>query len=250
MINWWTLIFEVVNFLIIVAVLYRLLYKPLRRMIREREERIDGQKRAAAEAQSDAEARRQEYEAKLQQLADEEKATLDKARARADEEAQAILQKARDQARATRDAATRRIERQVEEGVAALRDQVGRAALAMAGQVAGGLDAEAVHTAALAEVDRLLGEVPEDERHRAGQMLRENKEPVHVASASTLNEDHRGRLAEVLRKHLGLEEVTLEVAEQPDLIAGLEIRLKNLLVKAHWRDRLERFIAQSSEEKT
>jgi len=276
-----TLIWETLNFLIIVAVLYKLLYKPLRRFIRERQERIDAQREAAAQARSEAEAMRRDYEGKLQALADEEKAALAKARARADEEAQAILSKAREQAKAARDAATRRIERQVQDGVAALQDQVTEAALAMVGQVAAGfadssssagfadsslsagfadssssagfadsslsagLGADAVHAAALAEVDRLLGEVPEDERHRAGRLLNEGGEAVHVAAAPALGEEQRGQLSDLLGRHLGVDGVTLEVEERPDLIAGLEVRLKNLLVKAHWRDRLERFVADA-----
>jgi len=244
--NWATLLFEIVNFLVILLVLRLLLYKPLRRFIRERQERMDAERQAAAEARSDAEARRQEYEGKLQQLADEEKAAVARARKRAEEEAQTILKRARDQARAAREAAARRIQRQIEEGGAALQGQVTAAALAMLRQVALATDSQAVHAAAMAEVDRLLGEVPEDERRRAGQMLLEGREPVHVAAAPALSDDFRGQLAELLRKHLGVDDVTLQVDEEPDLIAGLEVRLKNLLVKAHWRDRLERFAADSA----
>ena len=244
----WTVAFEIVNFLIIVLILSKFLYKPVRRVMRERQDRIRAQERAAAEAESNAEATRRDYEEKLQALADEEKAVLAKARGRAEEEAQAILERARSQARAARDAAARRIQRQIEEGVAALQDQVSQAALGLVGQVAGSLGASALHAATLAEVDRLLGEIPEEERQRAGRMLAETGVPVHVAAAPALEGGHRDQLADLLRKHLGVDQVALEVAEEPHLIAGVEIRLKNLLIKAHWRDRLERFVAQLAEE--
>jgi len=239
-----TLIWEILNFLVIVFVLYKLLYKPLRRFIRERQQHIDDQKRAAAEARSSAEAMRQEYEQKRQELADQEKRILAEARARADEEAAAIVEKARNQARASREAAARRIEQRIEQTADALRDQVTEAALALVARVAASGGAESVHAAAIAEVDRLLGEVSEEERRRAGEMLSADGGAVPVAAAPPLNESQTQQLVDVLKKRLGVGGVTVNASDEPDLIAGVEVRLKNLLVKAHWRDRLERLAVE------
>lgn len=239
-----TLIWETVNFLVIVALLHRLLYKPVRRFIRQRRERMEAERQAVAQARKEAESIRRQYEEKLRALEEEQKSTLAAARARADEEAKEILEKARRQARALREAADRHVAVQVEEGAAALRGEVKKAALELVRRVASFAGAGALHDAALAEVERLLAELPEENRRRTARLLAEGDGTVRVAAAPELDEDHRRRLADLLRKCIPLDgEIRLEVEHRPDLIAGIELRLENLLVRAHWRDRLERFAA-------
>src|SRR6516165_10785329 len=89
--NIWTFLFQVINFLVLVVVLQWLLYRPLR-------DAIDRRREANARAQADAEAARREagaLEATLsQQLAELEQkrgAVLREARERAETERQALV---------------------------------------------------------------------------------------------------------------------------------------------------------------
>src|SRR5271169_2891842 len=94
--NVWTFLFEVVNFLVLVYVLHRLLYRPLH-------EAIDRRREANAKAQADAEKARHEATTLKQQL-DTQMAALE------DERLELIL-KARDQAQADRKATMAEAER-------------------------------------------------------------------------------------------------------------------------------------------
>jgi F-type H+-transporting ATPase subunit b len=240
MFNWWTLAFEVLNFLIILWVLMVLLYKPLRKAIRDRQARLDAEHEAARKERTEAEAAHKEYERKAEELAAQRKDLLAVAKERARTEAQAILDQARQQAQALRAAAARAIERQVQQARDDLRGQLAEAALNMVQQVIGSERGSADHSAALEEVDRLLGEVSEEERHRAGRALREERQPVAVRAAPALDQNAAQRLTRILETRLGVDGVALDAQEDPDLIRGLEVRLKNLLIRAHWRARLER----------
>src|SRR6185437_10735734 len=89
--NVWTFLFQVVNFLVLVAILRWLLYRPLR-------EAIDRRREADARAQADAEAAHQRAEATQhtldQRLADLEhgrEVAIREARDRAEAERQSLL---------------------------------------------------------------------------------------------------------------------------------------------------------------
>ncbi len=85
--NWWTFIFEALNFVVLAYVLYRLLYRPLRQAIDER-------KAATSKAQADAEKARADAEAL--------KKTLEAQRAELDRTSDQILRNAREHAESER----------------------------------------------------------------------------------------------------------------------------------------------------
>ncbi len=88
--NVWTFLFEVVNFLVLVYVLHRLLYRPLR-------EAIDQRREANAKAQADAEKARQEADRATSSSSSAQLAAID-------QERQDVIRKAREQAEAERKA--------------------------------------------------------------------------------------------------------------------------------------------------
>ena len=119
--NVWTFLFQVVNFLVLVAIMRWLLYRPLR-------EAIDRRREANARAQADAEAARQEaaaLQASLdQQLADLEprrEAVIREARERAEAERQALLAEAEGTIGRRREAVEQQFARERDEALRALR---------------------------------------------------------------------------------------------------------------------------------
>lgn len=63
----WTLFLQFVNFMILMAVLNALLFKPLRAALRERRETIDGARTKIADLEEQAQAQVARYEAQLQE---------------------------------------------------------------------------------------------------------------------------------------------------------------------------------------
>lgn len=74
-INIFTIIIQILNFLILIYVLNRMIYKPLIRLMRERKEYITGNISDAEEKLKDAELLKQEYSNKLEEI---EKYKIDK----------------------------------------------------------------------------------------------------------------------------------------------------------------------------
>ncbi len=136
-IDWWTLVLQSLNLLIVMGGLYILLFKPVAQIMRRREESIESQISDAATAKEEAEKLLAEYKAQLQSAKAEAREIVEKAvkdaeeygkqrRAEADAEAQAVLSKAKQD-----------IQRERELALTAIRDEVATLAVAAASKVLG-----------------------------------------------------------------------------------------------------------------
>lgn len=74
---WWNLVFQIANFLVVLWLLNRFLYKPIMKMLRERRETIAEGLAEAESVREQAEAQRAEFE---QQLTDERRASQERLR--------------------------------------------------------------------------------------------------------------------------------------------------------------------------
>lgn len=158
-VDWWTLILQSFNLLIVMGGLYVLLFKPIAGIIKRREETVEAQLSHAAMSKEEAEKLLAEYKEQLQQARNEAREIVDKAvkdaeeygrqrRAEADREAQAILAKAKQD-----------IEREREKALAAIRDETATLAIAAASKVLGRAITDADHEALVRDFVNKAGEL-------------------------------------------------------------------------------------------
>ena len=102
LINWFTVFAQAINFLILVWLLKRFLYKPILQAIDEREKRIAAQLADAEAKKADAQKERDDFEHKNQVFDQERAALLKKAMDEASAERQRLLDEARRDADAFR----------------------------------------------------------------------------------------------------------------------------------------------------
>ena len=117
----WTLGLQFVNFLILLIILNKLLYKPLRKVLAERRQTISGGHARARELEASIEEKMQRYQDQLDKArsaANEEKNRLKKAAA---EEEAAILSDAHEKAGARLHKIKSQVSQQAEEARGALR---------------------------------------------------------------------------------------------------------------------------------
>ena len=119
-----TLVAQVINFLILVAILTKVAYKPLMKILEERRSAIEGSIAEAQKEREEAEAMKAEYKAQLAQARAEAQAIVAKAEHTAKESRDAILAEAkREQARMLQ-AAREEIALERQRAVAELRREV------------------------------------------------------------------------------------------------------------------------------
>jgi F-type H+-transporting ATPase subunit b len=98
LVNWFTTIAQIINFLILVWLLKRFLYGPIVRAMRERESGIASTIEEADRKRESAERQEQEYRQKIAELQQEREHLLREARDEADARRKELIQKAREEA--------------------------------------------------------------------------------------------------------------------------------------------------------
>ena len=91
----WNLVFQVINFLILVALLYKFLFNPVQKMLEKRKNTIAADLNNAAEKSAQAEALKADYEQKIKDINVEADSIRREARRQGEARAQEIISDAR-----------------------------------------------------------------------------------------------------------------------------------------------------------
>lgn len=233
----WTLLLQVVNFLVLAWLLRHFLYRPVLAVIAERQ-------KATERVRADAEALRRDAGALKDGLASERAAIaaerdhlLSAAREQAEAERAALLDRARADADRLQAATRAALEEERRKALEDLRERAVTLATTLAARLlreAAGADG-ALTRPFLEAVCREVEGLPEARR----RALAGDAEPVPVilSAAAPLPAgaaaDCRDRLSAALGRA-----VTLTITEDPSLIAGLELRFPHSVLRHSWKQAL------------
>jgi len=123
-INIYLIVGQIITFLIGLAVLWRVAYKPIAGIFKQRADKISGDLDAAEKARQDVERLKSDYEAQMARLADEAQKMMNKAVKDAQSVRDEIVNGARDQSQAILARAAEQIEFEKQKAVRELRRQV------------------------------------------------------------------------------------------------------------------------------
>lgn len=132
-----SLLVYVVNFGILLVLLYLVAYKPILRMLDQRRQTIQGSLDEADRVRQEAQQQREELEQRLQEGRQESQRMLDQARQVADQVREQEMQRARDEAERLTERAREEIQRERDQAVAEVRRQFADLAIQAAEQVIG-----------------------------------------------------------------------------------------------------------------
>ena len=144
----YNLIFTVINILVLFGALWFVLFKPVRKILDERQAEADREYDEAREKQAEADEARKKYDESLNEIEENRKETMAEARRKADSEYQRIVGHAEDQAREITDRAVIEAENQKKKILKSAEEEIADMVVAAAGKVAG--------SAGGAEFDRSL----------------------------------------------------------------------------------------------
>ncbi len=127
-----TLLFQFINFFILVAILAKFAYKPLLKVLEERRNKIASDLDEAAKARQDADKLKDDYEAQIREAQAKAQAIVDKAVKQADKEAQAQLDAIRTQIAREKQIAQAEIANEREAAIREMRKEVVTLSMAVA----------------------------------------------------------------------------------------------------------------------
>jgi len=250
--RWDAFIYTIVNFLILVALLYRFLHKPLLNVLETRRKRIeDAQRDARQKAEAAAQAKR-EYERKLAAIEQERERMLAEARRHAERIREEALARAREEAERTLANMRAAWQGELRQSMAELHSTLVDTSLDAAGCILQKLTGEDVESRLHARLLERLDALVASEDGRAEQhTLHRAATPVRVVSARELPAPRREELAARVRRLAG-EEIQVAFETDPALIAGARVEFDGLAVEATLadvlaavRERLEREKAEA-----
>lgn len=248
-IDWATITYQIVNFLVIAAALYYLVFRPLMRQAKERaeereqlREQLETDRREAKrlrdeldEQLADAEARADEIIAEAQKQAEAERQQmLEEVDARVDR----ILEEAREDVQEMR-----------QQAVDEFHDELIEAMMDVSAQVIRQAAPPELHDTLVEQLSERIWEMGREEMERVRTFRRslgERTPTAYVTTAQPLASEQQGELARTLTA-LADRHVDLQVEVDPSLGAGIRVRLTDMVIDNSIAGRLEVLQADASD---
>lgn len=219
--NVWTFVFEIVNFVVLAAILYRLLYRPLREAIAQRQADNDRVRAEAEAARKVAEAAQIQLTAQLGDIEKQRQEVLRKAGEAADAEKARRLAEAEAAAAAVLEKSRRDAEQLHRDALASLESEVAGLAVGLADRLLGQAAGTTLNSQLTQRLVESLEATSEDERARLRQT--NGNEPTLVQSARAIDDALQCRITTAVQKLLDRNsEVRFEVS--PDCVCGSRLQ--------------------------
>jgi F0F1-type ATP synthase membrane subunit b/b' len=239
----WTFALQAANFLVLLWLLHRFLYRPVLKIIGDREDaaaKLTADLDAKAKA---ADALRHDLEGERDALAREKEAVLAQARVAAAEERKTLLAQARRDADAVHAAAQASFKRERDELVSSAGRDAVRLAVSLVRRLVQEPPAKAAQGAMLQLVCDDIERLPLDaKQHFRDRMAGEDRLP-DVVTAAPLDAHAQKLFGERLAKALGAS-ARPAFAVNPDLLAGVEVRFPFTILRRSWSEDLRRIEAE------
>lgn len=233
--DWWTLGFQAVNFLVLAWLLGRFLFRPVAAIIAERQT-------AAARLLAEADARRAEIAAARVEIARTREAfaaeravMLAKAEQEAEQAKKSLLAGIEAEIAEQRRSAATALDRERDSFEKQLLERAGRLAIDIAAQLVARIGQGEANGLFLARLAADLARLPEEEREAL------SRGPAELASAVPLNESEQVRCRATIAQALGRAQ-PLSFRVDPDLLAGFELGGRNFVLRDSWRADLARIL--------
>ncbi|MEZ4385007.1 MAG: ATP synthase F0 subunit B [Nannocystaceae bacterium] len=238
-----TVAFELLNFVVLMVIFARFLFKPVREVMRRRREEIERARHEVERAKSEAEAAQAGFDARRRELEASAEAATAAARSKGEAAADALLREARAEAERLHRTAEEEVAHAERRAIAALTPRLTRLAADAAGRLLADADApELCERFALKAAAELRGNL---ERASADAGAPSRAQAPTIEAWLSADADEARTLA-CLRRGLGeWSRAGVEVRRDPELVAGVRLVAGGLEIEASASATLERWLARS-----
>jgi F-type H+-transporting ATPase subunit b len=225
LIDWFTVGAQVLNFLILVWLLKRFLYKPILHAIDSREQRIAKELADADTTKTEAEKEREEFQKKNEEFDQQRDELLSKVK----DEAKAVRQRLLDEARQAADALRAKRQDALKREQQSLNDEITRRTqeevFAIARKTLTDLAGTTLEERMSEVFRRRLRELNDVAKEGLAKALKTSSDPALVRSAFELPSEQRASIQQAINETFSAEiQVRFETA--PDVISGIELTAK------------------------
>jgi F-type H+-transporting ATPase subunit b len=221
-IDWITVIAQVFNFLILMWLMKRFLFKPIVNAIDAREKRIATELSDANDKKAEAEKERDEFRRKNEAFDQERTMLMSKAKGEAKSEHERLLKEARNAAAAL----NLKYQETLKTEAQSLNDAIGQMArqevFAIARKTLKDLAGSSLEESMVFLFISRLSDLKAEEKERLASAIREASDPAIVRSAFDLPQVLQNSIEKVVREQI-FAEAGIRFETEPDLVSGIEL---------------------------
>ncbi|MGD8243858.1 MAG: F0F1 ATP synthase subunit delta [Anaerolineae bacterium] len=230
--DWATIAFQVINFLVLAVVLYRFVFRPVMGRVRERREERQALLEQTKQDRQEAERLRQELAERLSDAEQQADKIVTEGQKRAEAERQQMLEEIEGEIGSKLADARQDVQRMRRQAVDEFHEELIDAILHVSAQVIGQASPEEMHHALLQQLTDRIWEMGREEMERVRAFRRslgERTPTAYVTTARTLTSQEQGELARTLSA-LADRSIDIQMEIEPSLAAGMRVRLADIVV--------------------
>ncbi len=220
-INWFTVIAQIVNFLILVWLLKRFLYKPVLKAIDEREKRIASQLEDAAAKKTEADKEHEVFQQKNEVFDKERAEKMSKVYEEATSEKQRLFEEVRKESTALRTKYETALKQQEQEITDKIKRKTKDAVFAIAGKALADLADVKLEEQAVSIFIKKIHNLDDGKTAKLKKAFDTNKK-ITVKSAFELSAVSKSKLEKAIGE-ISERKTELQYIPNPELVSGIEI---------------------------
>lgn len=238
LINWFTVIAQIVNFLVLVYLLKRFLYKPIIRAMDEREKRIAGRLAEAEKRENEARQEQERHQAMNQELESRREVLLGEMKEDIETRHKELVGQARQQVDAVRANWLEALEREKEAFLHDLRERTGKHTYAVARRALKDLaNVDLEHHMVDVFIERLR-DMDQEDKETLRESIDDSEPRIKLTSAFEIPSDRSQKIAQILEAFVS-QPVDLQLTTSPDVMSGIELKARGHKIAWSFREYLE-----------
>lgn len=240
-VDWITTIAQIINFLVLVYLLKRFLYRPIVSAMNHREEHIAHRLEEAAQQSAEARQQGDAYREKVQEFERQREQLVAEAKSEAEVQRSHLLHELRNEIATIRARWHGEVEREQQAFLAQARQMVGEQVCLVARQTLGDLADAELENQMLGVFQRKLAEVSADDKVKLAQSAGETG--LLVQTRFPLLQEKRGKITAIIHEQIAAE-LAVHFEQAPELICGVTLKAPGF--KLEWN--IESYLARIDEQ--
>lgn len=221
-INWFTVIAQVINFLVLVWLLKRFLYKPILKAIDEREKKIAAQIKDADDKKAAAIKEQDDFKKKNDDFDQQKKELMDKAVADTNAEKNKLLEAAKNDANTLRSDLEKATKENQENQNIEIEQKIQKEVFAITRKALTDIASLSLEEQSVNTFIKRLNDSKDEEKKQFADAFKSNANAILVRSVFDLPEKQKGEINNAVDTILGTK-TQLQFKTTPELISGIEL---------------------------
>jgi F-type H+-transporting ATPase subunit b len=245
--DWRTVLFQIINFAVLVVILNYLVFRPLRRKLNERSGDVANALQNARDQEAEAVQLRATWEARMAEIELEREDILSQAKRQAEARTAELYRETRQRLDLITEQMRRDVQRQRSEVVSEHFDEMLDTIIELSANVVQSVTTRRAHDDLVNNLLAQVYQMPQDQVDAYRRVMAGRMPTAFVTTPVTLSPEQTRNLTDTVSS-LADRRIELQVSVDPALIAGIQVRLGDRLLDNSIRNQLGRVRSRVSQE--